>query len=68
MKAVLGWSVLALVLLVFACNYDGSKLSDRQRDEVSEIASAEAYDAISEDSRIAELESRIEALEHRLAE
>lgn len=52
---------LALVLFLGSC--DGPGLSDKQRDEVGDIAGDEAGDAISDDDKIRNLESRIEAIE-----
>lgn len=51
----------AVLLLLGGCG-----LNDHQKDEVSDIASAEAYDAISEADRINDLENRIDDLEARL--
>jgi len=57
---------LAVLLLLGACS--GPGLNDRQKDEVSDIASAEAADVVSESSRISELESRVDDLESRVDE
>lgn len=54
-------SVLFALLAVGGCT-----LNDNQRDEVSEIASAEARDAVAESQRVQELEERIDDLEYRL--
>jgi len=59
-------AVLAALLLLGACS--GPGLNDRQRDEVSDIASTEAHDAISENDRINDLESRVDELESRVEE
>ncbi len=56
--------VVASLLLLASCSKPG--LNDRQLDEVSDAASAEAHDAVAESARVNELESRIEALESRL--
>lgn len=57
---------VATLLLLGACS--GPGLNDRQRDEVSDIASTEAHDAISENERINDLESRVDELESRVDE
>ncbi|ATQ42333.1 hypothetical protein [Caulobacter mirabilis] len=59
---------ILLAALIFLGGCGGPKLSDRQRDEVSDIASAEAHDAMSDSSKVSELEGRIDDLEARLEE
>ena len=54
-------SVLFALLAVGGCT-----LNDNQRDEVSEIASAEARDAVAESQRVQYLEERIDDIEYRL--
>ncbi len=60
--------LLLLVALLFVAGCGGPKLSDRQRDEVSDIASAEAHDAIGDSAKVSELEGRIDDLEARIDE
>lgn len=55
---------IAAGLLLSSCSGDGPRL--RSHDEIEDIASDVAYDAIADSDRIAELESRIEELERRL--
>ncbi|MFO6429124.1 hypothetical protein ACLBKT_03430 [Erythrobacter sp. W302b] len=49
---------IVAVLLLSSCTLD-----DQQQDEVSDIAADVAYDVVLEHEKIADLESRIEALE-----
>lgn len=55
------FALLAATLVLSGCT-----LNDNQRDEVSEIASAEAHDAVAQSQRLQELEDRITDLEDRL--
>ncbi len=55
--ALLGVSIVLLA----AC--DGPGLSDRQRDQVSDISSESADLVVSEHERISELEARVAQLE-----
>lgn len=55
---------IAAGLLLGSCSGDGPRL--RSHDEIEDIASDVAYDAIADSDRIAELEGRIEELERRL--
>lgn len=52
-------------LLLGSC-FDGPSLTDKQRDEVEDIAGDAAADAIAEDGKVQELESRIAEIESRL--
>jgi polyhydroxyalkanoate synthesis regulator phasin len=56
--------VIIAALALGSCG--GPKLSQNQREEVSDIAEAEALDAIPGSSKIQELEERIAALEEKL--
>ena len=53
--------LLPFLLILTGC--DGPSLSDKQRDEVGDIAGDVTVDMIDDSSRISELEARIEQLE-----
>jgi hypothetical protein len=55
---------LVAVLLLGSC--DGPGLSNKQRDEVGDIAGDVAGDVVTDDEKVRELERRIEAIEQRL--
>lgn len=55
---------LAAVLLLGSC--DGPGLSDKQKDEVGDIAGDVADDSVSDNDKVRELESRVAAIEQRL--
>lgn len=55
---------LAAMLLLGSCSGDGKRLYSH--DEIEDIASDVAYDAIVDSDKTRELESRIEAIEQRL--
>lgn len=52
---------LAAALLLGSCSGDGQRLYSH--DEIEDIASDVAYDAIEDSDKVRELEGRIEALE-----
>ena len=52
---------MPFLLILAGC--DGPSLSDKQKDEVGDIAGDVAVDMIDDSSRISELEARIEQLE-----
>jgi hypothetical protein len=56
--------VIVAGLLLGSCSGDGPRL--RSHDEIEDIASDVAYDAIADSERIGALEGRIEELEQRL--
>lgn len=60
MRLLIPFAALAL----FGC--DGPSLTEKQQDEVDDIAEASAHDAIKEDDRINDLESRIAELERKV--
>jgi hypothetical protein len=52
----------ALLVLLASCSSDGNKFSDRERDEISDLAYDAAVDALGDsnlESRISEIESRL---------
>ena len=53
--------LMPFLLILAGC--DGPSLSDKQQDEVGDIAGDVAVDMIDDSSRISELEARIEQLE-----
>lgn len=55
---------LAAALLLGSCA--GPALSEKQREEVSDIASDEIADGINDSAKVSELEARVEALEQKL--
>lgn len=55
---------IAAVLLLGSC--DGPGLSNKQRDEVGDIAGDVAGDVVADDDKVRELERRIDAIEQRL--
>ena len=55
---------IVAALLLGSC--DGPGLSNKQRDEVGDIAGDVAGDAIADDDKVRELEDRITAIEQRL--
>ena len=55
---------LAAMLLLGSCSGDGKRLYSH--DEIEDIASDVAYDAIVDSDKTRELESRIEAIEQSL--
>lgn len=57
---------LAAVAVLLLASCDGPGLSNKQRDEVGDIAGDVAGDVVSDDSKVRDLESRVEAIEQRL--
>lgn len=55
-----------MLLLLASCNSNGSQFSDKEREEIEDIALDSAVDAIVEDETIADLESRVAEIEDRL--
>lgn len=55
---------VAAVLLLGSC--EGPGLSNKQRDEVGDIAGDVAGDVIADDEKVRELERRIVAIEQRI--
>ena len=59
---------LALALLLGSCDNGEfhSKFTDAERDEIGDIAGDAAGEAIADDSKVRDLEGRVEAIEQRL--
>jgi hypothetical protein len=55
-----------LLLPLALCGCDGPSLTDKQRDEVGDIAGDVAYDTVTEHEKVKELEARIDELERKL--
>lgn len=58
---------IAALAVLFLASCSGPSLSDRQRDEVTDIADDVADSAISDNEKVRDLESRVEALESKLS-
>ena len=52
----------AMLLLLASCNNDGNKFSDKERDEIADLAYDAAVDAVGDSN----LENRIYEIEKRL--
>ena len=55
-----------MLLLLASCNSSGSQFSDKERDEIEDLAGDAAYDTVLEHKKVTELEGRIAEIESRL--
>lgn len=55
-----------MLLLLASCNSSGNQFSDKERDEIEDLAGDIAYDTVLEHEKVTNLESRVSEIESRL--
>lgn len=56
-----------MLLLLTSCNSSGNQFSDKERDEIEDLAGDVAYDTVLEHEKVTELEGRVAEIESRLS-
>ena len=55
-----------MLLLLASCNSNGNQFSDKERDEIEDLAGGIAYDTVIYHEKVTDLESRVSRVERRL--